>query len=539
MKKLLTLLFISLSLFSNAQFNFQHLYGGVNHERGQTLLETFDNRFVFNGATTSYGQGSADAILIKNNNEGQIIWSKVYGMTDYDNSEYAIETYDFGYLGVGRSNVIPGSGTTDAWIFKTDSAGSLQWSKAFGNAGTNDAFIQAIRTADNGYTFIGNTRSIGVGSDDVFMVHTNANGDTIFTRTYGSPESESGLSVFQTADGGYVICGRQQTFPNGLAESDGVIIRTDVNGDLLWANLYGDTMWEEFESIAELPNGRLVLSGSTVSFGEGNYDILMMMTDNMGVPIAAYSYGGVKGDASYSIIVNPDYTLAISGYTDSFGYGHSLMGDDSTNIFLLKTDTTGAVLWMMAYGDGLQDEAFRSAKCSDGGYMISGFTVNYTFQDSTQMLFIKTDSAGFSGCHEEIVSPATASDTMDFRNAGFIQNSGVVVTVLSVTEATITTVNNDACLFAAIDGKVTLPQDMINVFPVPFRNEINVDLEKLSGSNYTVSLVNSNGQIIFSEKYSPSMKIKTENLASGFYCVVVSGNDGVVVKKILKVTNND
>jgi len=67
---------ISLSTFSQAQFRFQHLYGGVNNERGQTLLETFNNKYIFNGATTSYGQGSADAILIKNDNDGQVICPK-------------------------------------------------------------------------------------------------------------------------------------------------------------------------------------------------------------------------------------------------------------------------------------------------------------------------------------------------------------------------------------------------------------------------------------------------------------------------------
>ncbi len=524
-----------MSTFSHAQFRFQHLYGGVNNERGQTLLETFDNKFIFNGATTSYGQGSADAILIKNDNEGQIIWSKVYGTSDYDNSEYAIETTDYGYVGLGRSVVNAGSGTNDAWIFKTDSAGSLQWSKAFGSPGVNDAFIHAIRTSDNGFTFIGNTRSLGQGSDDVFLVHTDSNGDTLFTRTYGSPESESGLSVFQTADDGYVICGRQQTFPNGLAESDGLIIRTDVNGDLLWANLYGDTMWEEFESIEELPNGRLILAGSTVSFGEGDYDILMMMTDDMGVPINAFSYGGPKGDASYSINVNPDYTFTISGYTDSFGHGHSLMGDDSTNIFLLKTDTSGAVLWMVAYGDGLQDEAFRSAKSSDGGYLISGFTVSYTPQDSTQMLFIKTDSAGLTGCHEELVAPATDSDTMDFRASGFIQSSGIAVTSLSITETSMTTVNNDACLFAKVENGNLSNDELISVYPVPFKDEIIVDLQNLKGSNFKVQLINSNSQIVFSENYTSELKIKTTEFSAGFYCVVVSGTEGTVIRKILKL----
>ena len=532
MKKLYTLVFVCLSFAANAQFNFQHLYGGSNQERGQTLLETYNNMFLFNGATTSYGQGNADAIFIKNDNAGRIIWSKVYGLTDYDNSEFAIETPDFGYLAVGRSIVSIGSGFTDAWIYKTDSAGILQWSKAYGNPGVNDGFVQGINTADNGFTFIGNTRSIGVGSNDVFLVHTNAIGDTIFTRSFGSVESESGLSVIQTTDGGYAICGRQQTFPNGVAQSDGLIIRTDVNGDLLWANLYGDSLWEEFESIQELSNGRLVIAGSTVSFGQGNYDILMMMTDSAGLPLISVAYGGLNSDASYSVLVNTDNSLVISGYTDSYGYGHNLMGTDSTNIFLLKTDTTGQVLWMNTFGDGLQDEAFRSAKALDGGYMISGFTSNYIYPDSSQMLFIKTDSLGSSGCHEKFVTPLTSTNTMIFNPALFIQNSGVGVNNVNVIESTIITSDDDACLFANILSAEN--SDSFLIYPNPFVSELNLDLADMKGSEFSVKIIAANGTIVFSQSIQSNESINTANLADGLYCIILTSANHTFIQKIVK-----
>ncbi len=532
MKKLSTLIFVCLSLLANAQFNFQHLYGGVSHERGQTLFETSNNMYLFNGATLSYGQGSADAIFIKNNNQGQIIWSKVYGLSDYDNSEFAIETNDLGYLGVGRSSVGITAGTTDAWIYKTDSAGALQWSKAYGNPGSNDAFVQAIKTIDNGYTFIGNTQSFGSGSYDVFLVHTDANGDTLFTKAYGTSESESGLSVIQTADGGYAICGRQQTFPNGIAESDGLIIKTDVNGEMLWSYIYGDTMWEEFESIRELPNGHLAISGSTVSFGQGNYDILLMLADSAGTPLNAFAYGGVHADACYDLHVNADNSFVLSGYTESFGYGHSLLGSDSTNIFLLKADSVGQLVWMIAYGDGLQDEAFRSAKTSDGGYMISGFTTDYTPADSSQMLFIKTDSLGFSGCHEESVTPITETHSVPFIASAFIQSSGVGVATLNVVEASISTVINDACLFSSSTNLEET--NSVKIYPVPFSTELNLDIKDFDSNNCQVKIVNLNGQIVYSENHFSGKAIDTSNLSSGFYFVIISNGNQIITKKAVK-----
>lgn len=531
MKKYLLLSFSLLFQLVYGQNQFQHIYGGVNHERGQTLLETYNNRYLFNGATTSYGQGSADAIMIKTDNAAQILWAKVYGLSDFDNSEFAIESPDGGYVGVGRSTTAIGSGFTDAWIFKTDSNGVLQWSKAYGNNGTNDGFVQAINSI-GGFTFVGNTRSIGAGSDDVFLVHTDLNGDTIFTRSYGTPELEIGIGVIQTANGDYVICGRQVVFTNGIPESDGVILRTDINGNLLWSKLYGDSLWEEFQSIREMPNGDLVIAGSTVSFGAGDYDILVVRTDANGQLISDYAYGGPKTDAAYNLIVNPDLSMVLSGYTEGLGYGHRTNGDDSTNVFLLKVQEDGTLDWMMTYGDGLLDEAYRSAKTSDGGYMISGYTTDYTPQDSTQMLFVKTDANGLSGCHEQPVTPIFNSVLMHDTLAGFLQSSVVNVSNANSIELTINPINNDACLFASINDSQQL--DNISVFPNPFTNQLVVDFKANKVS--TLCLSDIQGRIVICKNVSNQKEFTfdTSSLESGIYFLKISSSSQQEIFKVVK-----
>jgi len=235
--------------------------------------------------------------------------------------------------------------------------------------------------------------------------------------------------------------------------------------------------------------------------------------------------------------ITADNSFVFSGYTESFGYGHSLLGSDSTNIFLLKADSIGQLVWMIAYGDGLQDEAFRSAKTSDGGYMISGFTTDYTPADSTQMLFIKTDSLGFSGCHEEIVTPITDSDTMNFVSSGFVQSSGVDVVSVNLVEASITTVINDACLFAS--ANTLIEEGSISLYPNPFTSELNIDFENYNNKNCQVKIVNTNGQIVLEENIFSSKSINTSNLLPGFYFVIISNSDQITIKKALKLTNNE
>src|SRR5439155_19843115 len=100
--------------------------------------------------------------------------------------------------------------------------------------------------------------------------------------------------------------------------------------------------------------------------GQGDYDVLLWKCDTSGNFIWGKTYGGVFEDASYSVLEHADGSIVVSGYTNSMGYGHGLssvgtehdlslqrshplppvvMGDDSTNIFLMKTDATGDTIW--------------------------------------------------------------------------------------------------------------------------------------------------------------------------------------------------
>jgi hypothetical protein len=85
------------------------------------------------------------------------------------------------------------------------------------------------QTTDGGYIIAG---SITFGNPDVWLIKTNANGDTLWTKTFGGGEAEIGLSVQQTNDGGYIITG---LIGGGYASGDPDVwlIKTNSNGDTL------------------------------------------------------------------------------------------------------------------------------------------------------------------------------------------------------------------------------------------------------------------------------------------------------------------
>jgi hypothetical protein len=95
------------------------------------------------------------------------------------------------------------------WIFKIDSNGDSLWAITYGGPESDYGF--AVRkTADNGYIVTGQTSSFGGSLDNLCLLKTDENGDTLWTRVYGGDWNEVGISIEQTPDFGYIITGRFQ-----------------------------------------------------------------------------------------------------------------------------------------------------------------------------------------------------------------------------------------------------------------------------------------------------------------------------------------
>jgi hypothetical protein len=505
---------------SRAQSSFQRIIGGSDAERAQTIFNTFDGGYLINGASFSFGAGSVDVVLVKLDNQGQTLWSKTYGTIDYDNAEYAIESSDKGIVCAGRSNQQAGL-PSSAVIFKTDSVGNLLWSKSYGGT-NNDGLVYIIQAQNNGYAAVGNTQSTSSGSSDILFIRTDANGDTIFTRSYGTVEAEYGTSVVQLPNNDYLISGHQTTFVGGPPQADALLIRTDSSGNMLWSKQYGDSLWEDFTAIKILANGDFIVAGSTVTFGAGSYDILLMQTDSSGTPVWSRAFGGSETDAAYDLHILPNSDFIVSGYTESYGFGN-YQGSDSTDIFLMKADAAGNLLWMNAYGDGLQDEAFRSNLASDGGILIAGFTKNYQLSDSLQMMIIKTDSMGISGCHELPVIPVDSSITMPYQPVVLNTLSGMTYSALSLISSTVTVPNDDACLYTKVSSEESV-FETIKIYPNPFDNYLHITIHDFNKSA-VISIFDVFGRVIFNKEVNSfPARIETGLFERGIYLVSLKIN---------------
>ncbi len=120
--------------------------------------------------------------------------------------------------------------------FSLSQAPDTMWTKTFGGSGS-DAGNSVQQTSDGGYIVAGTTRSFGAGNADVWLIKTDASGDTLWTKTFGGSQWDNARSVQQTIDGGYIVTGFTASF--GAGEFDVWLIKTDTSGDTLWTKTFG------------------------------------------------------------------------------------------------------------------------------------------------------------------------------------------------------------------------------------------------------------------------------------------------------------
>jgi hypothetical protein len=364
---------------------FEETYGGTNDEEGFSLVQTSDGGYAIASITFSYGAGYSDVWLVKTDANGTAQWNQTYGGINYDYGYSLVQTSDGGYAITGFT-LSYGAGSYDAWLIKTDANGNHQWNQTYGGTNT-DWGLSVVETGDGGFAIGGYTDSYGAGGYDVWLVKTDSAGNEQWNQTYGGTGSDQGWSVVETGDGGFAIGGYTDSY--GAGGNDFWLVKTDASGTAQWNQTYGGTEYDYGYSLVQTSDGGYAIAGWTMSYGAGNSDVWLVKTDANGSMQWSQTYGGTGSDQGSSLVQTSDGGYAIAIGTASFGAGN-------LDVWLVKTNAAGAVQWSQTYGGINRDAGYYVVETSDGGYAIAGFTKSYGAGNSDVWL-VKTDIKGESG----------------------------------------------------------------------------------------------------------------------------------------------
>ena len=135
-------------------------------------------------------------------------------------------------------------------------------------------------------------------------------------------DTDEGSSVKQTTDGGYIICGRTESY--GMGSSDVYLIKVTPAGVVTWARTYGGVDIEYGYCVEQTTGGGYIISGRTESFATGGlWDVYVIKTNDIGTMQWSKTYGGSGYDYGFSVKQTSDLGYIVAGRTESFGFGGS------------------------------------------------------------------------------------------------------------------------------------------------------------------------------------------------------------------------
>ncbi|MCF8354150.1 MAG: hypothetical protein K9H48_06835, partial [Melioribacteraceae bacterium] len=142
-----------------------------------------------------------------------ILWSKSYGgLGDDWISQSIVPTPEGGFIMTGWYS--RDSSDTDVWLLKTNADGDTLWTKTFGGSAI-DYGSDIVITSEGDFVIAGITESFGAGEDDWWLIKTDADGNEIWNRTFGGAEDDEDISISKTTDNGYILTGQHAVSADG------------------------------------------------------------------------------------------------------------------------------------------------------------------------------------------------------------------------------------------------------------------------------------------------------------------------------------
>ena len=338
------------------------MLGGVEDEYGFYAEQTSDGGYIITGTTESFGAGYDDVWLVKTNSSGDTLWTKTYGGSDYDEGDCVHQTNDGGYIIFAETGSF-NPNFYRVWLIKTDADGDTIWTKLFGE--NQNYYIESgLELPGIGYIFLGFTAVDATDPEDILLVKTNLSGEIDWTKTYGGTDRDLPSSIYQTEDGGFIISGSTKTLSAG--DFDAWLIRTDSDGNLIWTQKYGGTGYDLGWDAEETNDDGFIVAGLTASFGHmNNYvDAWLIKTDYNGDTLWTKTFGGLDHDGALSVLQTSDAGYIFTGYYSLEGY--------ESDVWVVKTDEDGNMQWSKNYGGIFFDMGRTINPTSDGGYIVSG-----------------------------------------------------------------------------------------------------------------------------------------------------------------------
>jgi hypothetical protein len=445
-------------------------------------------------------------VVTKTDQLGNVIWSNFYGDGNQNGLFYAWEVTQTADSGF----VITGFqliSSTELLVFKLNNSGGLLWSKSYNN-GTDASGVSIKETADGELICLGRDDANSQGEDFLLIKIDQANGNILWAKKYGGSSADEAKKVIELPDKGFALIGTTTSFGAGL--TDLYLVRTDSLGNILWTKTYGNTGYEEGQDLKITADGGFILMGTSYTW-EPNGDVYLLRTDSLGNLLWSRTYDVNGSDFGYGVVETASgFAVACSTVTYMWPV-------------LFKTTATGTLLWAKKYGIVAYGDFKALIIHPDQGFAALGYSSDTIFGSGADVFLVKTDSNGSSGCYEVNIPVADSLRPT-------ISGSGGIMTTVACTQSLANLLNvfsPASTLVNCLSNSMNELTEMVglNIFPDPSQGKFTIHLPYKIREIHVFDLLGS--RICVKENiFSQETEIDLTSFRTGIYFVKVTDDRG-------------
>ena len=361
---------ILLSAAAQAQINILWTgnYGGDLQDYGFYVQPTTDGGFIITGVINLGSSGIyGDLYLVKTDSLGDTLWTRTYGGAETDCGYCVQQTNDGGYIVSGITNEPDYGLYGDLYVLKTDALGDTIWTRTF-DFGVIDCGYGVLQLDDGDYIITGlYDGGFPDPFGDVLLMKLDADGDPIWTRTYHGHARDCAYSIAQTSDGGFIIAGATNEDIYG-GYSEVYLIKTDADGNTVWDRNLG---YGKGNCVRQTTDGGYIIAGRTYITGSSE-EVYLIKTNSIGDILWTNTWGDIWSDFGFSVVQTEDEGYLVAGMH------HQPLPNSMAMAYFIKTDANGNTIWEDTYSGGLYDDARCIQKTAEDGYIVTGLSNSLT-----------------------------------------------------------------------------------------------------------------------------------------------------------------
>ncbi len=395
MKVFYSCFFIILSILTGSSVQAQGLYfekpfGTSMPDIARSIVQLNSGSLFLTGNSASGNLGSTDISLIKLDKYGNEEWTSYFGDASPNNGYCIAKCSDGNLILLGDTQVSPGD--SDIMIYKVDTLGGLIWLYTYATP-LNESVKYIEQTLDGGFIAAG-FQTDSSGSNNAFVLKIDGSGSYEWSKSIGGSDNDYASMIKQMPGGNYILT--SDTRSHGAGGYDVELTKLDPSGNIIWQNVYGDSLNNGCQGIYLSNDGHFISYGETEIAPGSYFDMFLEKIDTNGVSVWKKYYGdSTRADACFSIIQNSSGDYFLTGYSNTFNGGQAM------DLALIKTDVNGNLIWGRGFGGQGVDIGYSIIPSQDNGYYVAGkyFDMEFT-DDQYYLIHVEGGYGGTSSLNE-------------------------------------------------------------------------------------------------------------------------------------------